>query len=367
MTHKHQEQTQTKRRLLAHVGDLSQIAGVERFTYDGGVQNGVQAARVRTNGGLDFTVLLSRGMDISHASYNGFPLAWISQTGAAHPHTFNETGRNWLRTFHGGLLTTCGLQNAGASNTDSGEDLGIHGRISHAPADDIGTKTEWTSDTEAEVSVTGTLREAIVFGENLRLTRRITAPVFGAELSIVDRVENLGWKTVPLMVLYHINFGWPLVSQHTEILTASPLPPVPRDADAERCIARWNRLEMPQEGYAEQCFFHDLPPDEAGQTQILLINRAEQIGVALSFDKANLPFCTEWKMMGQGEYVCGIEPGNCLVLGRRAERNAGRLQHIGGGEEKTFAWRLSVLDGAEAIAQAENRLSRLKAAAALMP
>ena len=350
----------SKRDLLARVGDLSQIAGVERFTYEDGVRNGIQAARVRTGGGLDFTVLLGRGMDISDALYKGVPLAWISQTGQAHPHGFNDAGREWLRTFHGGLLTTCGLQNAGATNTDNGEALGIHGRISHAPAEDIGTRTEWTNDT-AEISVTGTMREAIVFGENLRLTRRITVPAFGAEFHITDRVENLGWKTVPLMVLYHINFGWPLVSEDTEIITAASGPPVPRDADAEKGIASWRRLESPQAGFAEQCFFHDLPQGDDGWAQILLANRKTEIGVMLSFDKAALPFCTQWKMMNQGEYVCGIEPGNCLVMGRSAEREAGRLQHIGAGEERVFRWSLFVLDGAEAIAEAENRLRGLAA------
>ena len=348
----------TKRELLARVGDLSQVAGVERFTYDDGVRDGVRAARVRTGGGLDFTVLLSRGIDISHATYKGTPLAWMSQTGEAHHHAFEPEGRGWLRTFYGGLITTCGLQNAGASNVDGDVPLGIHGRISHTPAEEVGTWTEWEGD-EARVVVTGKLREANVFGENLRLTRRITAPVGGAEFHIEDRVENVGFKTVPLMLLYHINFGWPLVSESTEVVAPSRTPAQARDPEAEKGVAMWGQLESPHPDYAEQCFFHDVEADANGSASVLMVNRALQIGAQVTFDKAALDHCTQWKMMGANEYVCGIEPANCLVLGRAAERAAGRLKTIDPGEERVFRLSISVVDGNEALTRAENRLRAL--------
>ncbi len=350
----------TKRELLARVGDLSQVAGVERFTYDDGVRDGVRAARVRTGGGLDFNVLLSRGIDIAQASYKGIPLSWMSQTGAAHPHAFNANGREWLRTFYGGLVTTCGLQNAGAANIDGDESLGIHGRISHAPAEDIGTATQWRGD-DAQIVVTGALREATVFGENLRMTRRITAPIGGAEFHIEDRVENLGFKTVPLMLLYHINFGWPLVSEHTEIIAPSRTPPIPRDAVAEKGLANWAHLEAPDLDYAEQCFFHDVLPDENGMASVLMVNRERKLGVEVSFDKATLDHCTQWKMMGANEYVCGIEPANCLVMGRATERAAGRLKTIAPGAESVFRVSVSVRDGEDAIGEVEARLRSLAA------
>ena len=39
----------------------------------------------RTGGGLAFTVLIDRGLDIGPADYKGIPLAWQSGTGAADP------------------------------------------------------------------------------------------------------------------------------------------------------------------------------------------------------------------------------------------------------------------------------------------
>lgn len=329
----------TRRQLAERVGDAIQVAGVERFTYDDGVQDGVRAARVRSGGGLDFTVLLSRGMDIGAAHYNGKPFAWVSGTGWAHPHAFVPEWRGWLQTFHGGLLTGCGLSNAGAANDDNGESLGIHGRLSHIPAQDVVSRTEWDGD-NATVVVEGVMREATVFGENLRLHRAIRVPVGGSSIEIVDTVVNEGFKTSPLMLLYHLNFGWPLVDEGTVITLPDGSTTAGRDADADAGLAGAKVLDAPIEGYAEQCFFHEVP---SGPVRVDMVSPSG-FGVTVSYHTDAFPFLTQWKMMGQGEYVVGIEPANCRVLGRKAEREAGRLQTIAPGEERRFAVTMTLRD-----------------------
>jgi hypothetical protein len=335
----------TRRELAARVGDLAQVAGVERFTYDEGAAGGVQAARVRTGGGLDFTVLLSRGMDIGAASYRGTPFAWQSATGAGHPHAFDPDGRNWLRTFHGGLLTGCGLSNAGAANVDGDESLGIHGYLSHLPAGETYAGVEWIDESNANIVVRGAMREARVFGENLRLQRTISAPLGGNALTITDTVTNEGFAEVPLMLLYHLNFGWPLIGEDTEIVTNATATPEPRDADAAAGLATASQLTAPIPGYREQCFFHHPIPEPDGYATVRLVNRALPLTVAVHYDTRALPHLTQWKMMGQGEYVCGIEPANCRVMGRAAERAAGRLQTIAPGETRVFTVIIGVEGG----------------------
>jgi hypothetical protein len=326
----------SRRALAARVGDPIQVLGIERFTYDEGVEDGVRAARVRTGGGLDFTVLLSRGMDIGAASLHGVPLAWVSATGWAHPHSFVPEWRGWLQTFHGGLLTGCGLTNAGAANIDGDESLGIHGRLSHLPAGETATKTVWDGD-EATLIVEGTMREASVFGENLRLHRRISAPAGGARLSITDTVTNEGFNDSPLMLLYHLNFGWPLVTEGTKIILPPGSTTTPRDAVAEAGIEGCLTLDAPTPGYSEQCFFHEIPEEDIA----VKMENPDGLSVTLAYKRSELPHLTQWKMMGQGEYVCGIEPANCKVFGRAAEREAGRLQTIAPGETRTFRVTLS--------------------------
>jgi hypothetical protein len=331
----------TRRALAARTGDVLQVAGVERFTYDEGVEAGVRAARVRSGGGLDVTVLFSRGMDLGAASLNGVPFAWVSSTGWAHPHAFVPENRGWLQTFHGGLLTGCGLSNAGAAHVDDGEPLGIHGRLSHIPASDTAVRTVWDGD-EATLTIEGTMREATVFGENLRLHRQISVPVGGTSLIVTDTVTNEGFSPAPLMLLYHLNFGWPLVDEGTRITLPPGSTTTPRDAEAEKGISHCLTLEAPTPGYAEQCFFHDVP----GERVEVTMTAPSGFGVTVAYNKSELPHLTQWKMMGQGEYVCGIEPANCKVLGRAAEREAGRLQTIAPGETRTFTVTLTAFDTA---------------------
>ncbi|MBC8138216.1 MAG: aldose 1-epimerase family protein [Fibrella sp.] len=337
----------TRRELLERIGSLSQVAGVERFTFTEGCADGVRAARVRTGGGLDFTVLMSRGMDIGAASYKGVPFAWQSATEAAHPHALDQSqpnGRGWLRSFHGGLLTGCGLSNAGAANVDGDEHLGIHGFLSHIPADETFAGIEWGNDDSAQIVVRGVMRETRVFGENLHLQRTITAPLGGNHLRVEDTVTNVGFAEVPLMLLYHLNFGFPLVSENTEIITNATIPPEPRDADAEMGKDSANQLTAPTPDYREQCFFHSPRPDGSGYATVQMTNNALPLTATVRYDARALPHLTQWKMIGQGEYVCGIEPANCRVFGRSTERAAGRLQTIAPGETRTFTVEIGVSD-----------------------
>ena len=132
--------------LLAHVGDLSQLAGVRLGEWSEGTERGVRTADVRTGSGFEFTVLLDRGMDIGPALYRGLPLGWISPAGFSHPAYYDPVGLGWLRTFGGGLLTGCGLTYLGAPGVDEGEALGLHGRLSHLPARHVRVGEDWQGD-----------------------------------------------------------------------------------------------------------------------------------------------------------------------------------------------------------------------------
>jgi hypothetical protein len=326
--------TWSRAELLKQVGDLSQIAGIELGEWSDGSERGLRVADVRTGSGLGFTVLLDRGMDIGLASYKGLPLAWVSPTGFSHPMYFDPQGLHWLRTFGAGLLTGCGLTSAGAPGEDDGESLGLHGRLSNLPARQVSINETWDGD-DCSFQVEGEMRQARVFGENLRLKRRITTGLGGNCISIRDGVENLGSAASPLMLLYHINLGFPLLDESSE-LVAEPHPVEPRDIAAEPGLHEWMRFQKPTPGYAEQVFYHDLPADNNGWAGVHLVNRARKLGVHVRFQKATLPNLVQWKMMGQGTYVLGLEPANCRVGGRSQERAHGTLQILQPGEVREF-------------------------------
>ena len=339
----------TRDELSRRTGDIWQLAGVKPLILDEGPERGVRIAEFRTGGGLSFAVLLDRGMDIGWAEYRGIPLAWQSAAGPIAPTFFEPEGLGWLRGFHGGLVATCGLTYAGAPCTDEGQELGLHGRISYTPSRHIYCDTKWQGD-ECLMWVQGEMREAVIFGENVALRRRIWSRLGERRLFIDDRVTNEGYHTTPHMILYHINIGFPIVDTTTELVT-SPAQVRPRDAVAAQGFEHYNRFQDPTSEYAEQVFYHDLTPDSEDFVRAALVNPAflggQGIGIYVKYRSTELPFFTEWKQMGEGDYVVGMEPANCLVEGRDIDRAAGRLQFLEPGESREYHLEIGVLSSVE--------------------
>jgi hypothetical protein len=345
----------TRAELLAHVGDISQVARAKPYRLAEGHEEGVLAVDITTASGLDFTVLPSRGMDISSAHYNGRSLAWRSATSDQHPAFFEPDGRGWLRSFYGGLVLTCGLTWMGADCVDEGQPLGLHGRVSHLPATNVHWDGAWEGD-DYVLSVSGKLREAIVFGENIQLTRRIWARMGESRFHIDDAVENMGYQRTPHMMLYHINVGFPAVDDNSRLLAPSRSV-TPRDADAKEDRERYAHMQPPTKDYREKAYFHDMGADESGFVTTAVVNPDIDggFGVYAKYRRDQLPWFCEWKMMDQGTYVVGMEPANALVLGRAKEREAGRLQFLEPGERREYNVEIGVVSGPEQVAAIEER------------
>src|SRR5918999_6338288 len=169
--------------LLRRVGRLDQVAGIEPLVLDDGSARGVRALRVRTGSGLSFTVLPDRGMDLGGAEYRGVPLAWLSHTGVVAPSFHEPEDEGWLRSFGGGLLVTCGLQNVGPPGERDGERLGLHGRISHTPASNVAREERWDAEGCALLA-RGQGRASRVFGPNLVLRRTVSARLGETKLRV---------------------------------------------------------------------------------------------------------------------------------------------------------------------------------------
>ncbi len=333
--------------LHARVGDLAQIAGATRMVLADGPEAGVDAVEVRTGAGLRFLVLASRGLDIADAEFEGMPLAWRSQTGRVHPSLYDPRGAGWLRGFYGGLMVTCGYLTAGAPSVDEGREWGQHGRASYLPAEQVSIEQGWTDGTY-RIAVRGVMREAAVFGEFLVVRRTISTALGSRTLRIDDEVTNAAAQPSPLMLLYHVNLGFPLMDEGAEVV--SPARRVtPRDAAAAPGVAEYMKVHAPVRGYAEQVFYHEIEPGPDGTADVALVNRRLRggLGLRVRYDARALPRFIQWKMLGEGTYVMGLEPANCLVEGRAAERARGTLQMLAAGETRRFWVELSVLTADE--------------------
>jgi len=332
----------SREEVLRRVGHMDQLAGVRLLEATDGMARGSRVLHVWTGGGLCFDVVADRALDISACRYRGVPLVWTSPSSDVHPAFYEPQGLGWLRSFAGGLLVTCGLDQFGPPCSDAGEELGLHGRVSNLPARYVGHRARWVGD-EYEIEVTGEVRQARVFGENLVLRRRISTCLGSKKIRVEDEVANEGVVLHPHMLLYHCNLGFPLVSEDSQ-LRLEVEETVARDADAEAGLAEWKRLQPPTAGYREQVFRHVPAADADGRVRIEVENPRLGIGLRLTYNRAELPYLVHWKMMGEGTYVLGIEPSNCgVILGRAAARESGALPHLEPGESRRYVLEVEVL------------------------
>jgi hypothetical protein len=347
--------------IAQYTGSMSQVCGAKPYQLADGKAVGVRAIDVKTGSGLDFTVIPDRAMDISSASYKSKSLCLVTKTGVVSSAYYEPEENGWFRSFFAGLLTTCGLSNTGAFCEIGGEKYGLHGRISSTPAEKVAIHEFWKDD-EYIIEIEGSMREAVFYGENLLLTRRIIARMGEKRLFIHDRVENQGFSPVPLFLLYHFNIGFPLLDENAELLLNPSRTDFYDDATKDGA-SQMRRAQKPTHEYFRQVFLHTLRQDAEGMTAAAVVNRklADQVlGVYVKFDRRQLPELFTFKMMGQGDYEFGLEPSNCLPMGRAFERERDGWKYIEPQSVMQFDLEIGVVEGEEEIAVLESFIGGLK-------
>jgi len=353
----------TAQELRRRVGNMDQIAGVRTVQLDDGNERPARAAILHTGAGLEVTVLLDRCLDIASASFNGKAMGWRSATGDVAPQYFEAEGLRWLRSYFGGLVTTCGLTHVGAPRPESALlGNGLHGRIGHTPARNIKVTQEW-QDGDYVIGVTGTMRETVVFGENLTLTRTVWTRLGERRFWIQDTVANEGFNKTKYMLLYHCNIGWPALDAGSEMISPSRLV-APRDATAEDGKENWYKMDPPIHKYAEKCYYHDMTPAKDGRVTVALVNnrfsKGDGFGVYVKYNKNELPRFVEWKQMGEQDYVIGFEPCNCGVEGREIDEKLNLLHALKPGESKNVSLEFGPITCAEEVKALKAARAKVK-------
>lgn len=332
-------QSMSKNNVLKRVGNISQIMGASKVICNDGLGKGTELIIVKNGKGLNLTLVPDRGLDILYAAYKEIPLAWIARNKVVSNHDYNDKGIGWLRNFGGGLLTTCGLISCGGPSTDQGKEFGLHGRISNISAENVCIKEYWQGD-DYYITVSGRLRESNTFFENIVLDREITVSSANNQIKICDKITNEGFKKEPSMIIYHMNYGYPLVSKNSELKIDPDDTVVRGDDQSEK--NNWNKFSDPIHGFEEVVYYHDLKPGKNNKCKFELINKDVGISVEATWDKSALDTLIEWKMMGESDYVLGLEPANCTANGRASERQAGRMKFLESFEEKIIELTLDV-------------------------
>jgi hypothetical protein len=366
-------QSFSRRELARHVGDASQAFGLDLVTHADGPERGLRALRLRTGGGLEAEILVDRAMDIGTMSLFGVPLGWRSGNGFRHPwlHEHDaEGGLGWLRSFSG-LMNTCGLDHIMGMAEETAEHFnypyrakvshGIHGRVAFTPARLEGYGTRWDGDA-ATLWVEGRVRQVTMFGENLELHRRIEARVGGRSLAIADRVTNLGFRTTPHAMLYHVNLGWPVVAPETRLVM-----PLERTVffahDPHATTIGPVEQAPPQAGFREQVYEHALKRNPDGSATVLLANPAfagvpgsTGLGFSMTYDARAMPAFYQWQNLHEGDYVIGIEPASCHAGSREDWKQRGDMIWLEHGEHRDYRLVFEGIAGAAALAEVTSTI-----------
>ena len=287
-----------------------------------GTGRGQRIVDVFNGTGLAFTVTPDRAMNIVECSFGGIPL--VFRTPGGHRHAVEG---DFLRGWTGGLFTTCGLRNAGGPS--GGE--GLHGRISTEAAEMLSVSR---SD-EGVLKVSGIIREGILFGANLVLKRTISTAFGDNRIVVEDEVTNRAAAPEYVEIIYHSNFGYPLVSPDTEF--DCPDHEVdPRDDWAKEHLAKWRQFDAPVPGFREMCYRHYLPAGADGLARMRIRNPRLGIAMTVAYDTSTLPMIVQWKNCGANEYVLGLEPSAASLNGREADIAAGTMPKLEPGASIRF-------------------------------
>jgi hypothetical protein len=342
-------------------GDASGYS-VRKRTLRGGLRDGLNVVEV-DNGALRFTLLPDRGMGLWRASLGDVHLGWNSPVqGPVHPKFVNladPSGLGWLSGFDE-LLCRCGLESNGAPDRAENDRLkyALHGRIANLPAHQLELAIDGQT---GEIAVSGTVDEARLYHNKLRMKTTVYTQVGQPSLRVVDEVTNLSAENGQLQLLYHVNFGQPLLDSGSRVI-APVKTVVPRDARAAKDVATWDVYGNEEPGYTEQCYFFELLGADDGRTQTLLRNAHGNQGVSLHFNRKQLPCFTQWKstQAAADGYVTGLEPAINFPNARSFEEEQGRVVQLKPGMTLRFELGIEAHATAEAVSRAEQVIALLQ-------
>ena len=340
-----------------YIGHPAQLLRINDHIVTDGLAHGIRATDIQ-NGPLHLTVCADKGMDFPFLRYKGVNLGYIAPCGLVGSGYYNDRGDSFLRGFFAGFLTTCGLDHIGAPCDVDGRHYGLHGRENNLPAEQYAAQLMEDEHGSRYVG-SGTMRQAVLFGENLTLERKVTLGYDEAFFSFTDTVTNRGFHQQPHRILYHFNIGYPLLDESAEILL--PYRSVEaRDAHSQTHFSTRLELSKPLPNQRETAYFYQLNKENDGQTCVGLYNHKLQLGLMIHYNAMLLNHFTQWKMLGEGEYVLGLEPGNAIPLGFQAEQALGHVKPLEPWESRTYRFKIQIVEGEAELQAYQAKISGMR-------
>ena len=344
--------------------EISQAAAPCQIDYRplrGGRREGLHQLTV-DNGDICLILIPERGMGIWKAWAGDTEIGWQSPVdGPVHPQwvpLHEPSGLGWLEGFDE-LLVRCGLYSNGAPEHDEQGRLlfPLHGKIAQSPAHHLEVAVDKES---GEITVRGVVDERRFLFYHLQLVATVRLKPQSPVIAIEDVVTNLSATAGEMQLLYHINFGPPLLTSGGKLVLAAKRV-APRDLEATKDADRWALYGPPEANFNERVHFFELLADEQQQTQVLLRNADATAGISLCYNTEQLPCFAQWKHTGalQDGYVTGLEPATNFPNPRSFEAEHQRVVSLAPDESRRFDLKLQFHDSAAEVEQAELAVKKL--------
>ncbi|QDU09692.1 aldose 1-epimerase family protein [Gimesia aquarii] len=343
---------------------------VRKETLHGGKQEGIELITI-DNGVMQIVIIPTRGMSIYEVRNKEMRLGWNSPVeGIVHPSFVDldsRGGLGWLEGFNEWMVR-CGLEFAGHPGTDefvnnTGDkatmDLTLHGKIGNIPASEV----EVIVDSEAphRIRVRGIVYEKFFYGPKLKLIAEVSVVPGEDTFRIDDTVTNLGSSDQEFQLIYHTNFGAPLLGKGTKLHTAIKKI-APMNEHAGKSINSYATYEGPTKDFIEQVYLIEPLSNEDGMTGAVLQNAKGNRAASMYWSTKQLPYLTIWKNTAATEdgYVTGIEPATGYPYNRKVERAAGRVPKLAPGKMRRFTIDCGLHNGTSAVKTATEKIKTIQ-------
>jgi hypothetical protein len=343
---------------------------ITQTTLHGGKQEGVELIRI-DNGKLAITVIPTRGMNILSVESDAVTLGWDSPVkDIVHPQYVDlesRGGLGWLEGFNEWMVR-CGLEFAGHPGldkfvTNTGDEaemmLTLHGKIGNIPATSVDIHID--EKPPHRIRVRGVVHERLFYGPKLKLATEVSTEPGSSEFRISDSVTNEGAFDQEFQLIYHGNFGAPLLGEGSKVHVAAKQI-APMNEHAGKAIGNWATYKGPTKGFIEEVYLFEPLAGSDKLSKAVLQNYDGSKGVSMQWSTAELPYLTVWKNTAATAdgYVTGIEPATGYPFNRSVERAAGRLSKLAPGATRDFTLDFALHAGAEVVRTAVESVSKVQ-------
>lgn len=336
---------------------------VEKVTLHGGKQEGTEVITIKSG---EFTLRLSptRGMGILSAVADGVRMGWDSPVNEiVNPKFINldsRGGSGWLEGFNEAMVR-CGYEWAGHPVFADGQMYSLHGRAANTPVSKLIVSVEQKAP--YTITVKGLIKESTFKKSSLQAWATLSYTPGHRSFTVADKLTNVGDYPQDYEVIYHSNFGTPVLEKGAHFV--APVREIsPFNDYAATGLSTWQTYLGPTPNFDEMVFNIFPYSDDKGNTQVMIKNRDGDKGAGIAFNVNSLPVLSLWKntdTLKRG-YVTGLEPGTNFSYPVTIERQQKRIRQLPPGKSVNFILTYTLLTNRNAVDAYEGQINAIQGA-----